>query len=99
MTAIPCAVCDYLYQGGELDRPEDSADEWTGHAAALLYRPATVTQALLDRQPRIARLTADRTRILEAAIVQTYTANNFAWESLVEPDMGDGWAASSDPRG
>lgn len=45
----------YLPQTGEviLDRPEDSADEWTAHAAALLYRPATVTQTLLDHQPRI----------------------------------------------
>jgi hypothetical protein len=65
---------------------------WTGHAAALLYRPAIVTQSLLGQQPRIARLTADATRILDAAIIQTYTPNNFAWESLTKPDMTDGWA-------
>jgi hypothetical protein len=76
-----------------LDGPEDEADEWSAHAAALLYRPATVTQALLDNQPRVARLTADATRILAAAIIQTYAPNNFAWESLAEPDMSDGWAA------
>lgn len=86
----------YLPQTGEviLDRPEDSADEWTAHAAALLYRPATVTQTLLDHQPRIPPpLTSDATRILDATIIQTYTANNFAWESLTEPDMSDGWAS------
>jgi hypothetical protein len=76
------------------DGPDADPDEWTGHAAALLYRPATVTQSLLDHQPRIARLTADATRILDAAIIQTYTPNNFAWESLREPDMSDGWASS-----
>jgi hypothetical protein len=76
-----------------IDGP-DTADEWTGHAAALLYRPAAVTQSLLDHQPRIARLTSDATRILDAAIIQTFTPNNFAWESLTEPDMSDGWASS-----
>lgn len=86
----------YLPQVGTvlLDAPEDGEDEWTGHAAALIYRPAAVTQALLDCQPRVARLTADATRILEASIIQTYTPNNFAWESLAEPDMTDGWASS-----
>jgi hypothetical protein len=77
-----------------LDNP-DHDDEWTGHAAVLVYRPATITQTLLDHQPRIARLTADATRILNAAIIQTYTPNNFAWESLAEPDTSDGWAAPS----
>jgi hypothetical protein len=85
----------YLPQIGALliDTPGVDPDEWTGHAAALLYRPATVTQALLDRQPRIARLTADATRILEAAIIQTYTPNDFEWETLAEPDMSDGWTS------
>ena len=84
----------YLPQTGAvvLDSPEDKDDEWTGHAAALVYRPATVTQSLLDHQPRIARLTADATRILDAAIIQAYTPNNFSWKSLAEPDMSDGWA-------
>lgn len=75
-----------------LDEPEDDEDEWTGHAAALIYRPATVTQSLLDDQPRVARLTADATRILDAAVIQTYTPNNFDWQSLAEPDMSDGWS-------
>jgi hypothetical protein len=85
----------YLPQTGPvaLDSPEDEDDEWTGHAAALIYRPATVTQSLLDHQPRIARLTADATRILDATIIQTYTPNNFDWESLSEPDMSDGWTS------
>jgi len=85
----------YLPQTGAilLDVAEDGTDEWTGHAAVLVYRPATVTQALLDQQPRIARLTADATRILSAAIIQTYTPNDFEWESLAEPDMSDGWAS------
>jgi len=38
-------------------------------------------------------LTSDATRILDATIIQTYTPNNFAWESLTEPDMSDGWAS------
>jgi hypothetical protein len=82
----------YLPQTGpvQLDVPGDE-DEWAGHAAALIYRPASVTQTLLDHHPRIARLTADATRILEAALIQTYTANNFAWDALAEPDMTDGW--------
>jgi hypothetical protein len=86
----------YLPQTGAVivDGPEDSDDEWAGHAAALIYRSATVTQSLLDHQPRIARLTADATRILDAAIIQTYTPTNFAWEWLAEPDMTDGWASS-----
>lgn len=84
----------YLPQAGpiQLDAPDADEDEWTGHAAVLVYRPASVTQTLLDRQPRIVRLTVDATRILEAAIIQTYTPNNFAWDALAEPDMTDGWA-------
>jgi hypothetical protein len=59
-----------------------------------VYRPATVTQSLLDHQPRIARLTADATRILNAAVIQTHTPNDFESETLAIPDMTDGWAAS-----
>ncbi|MDQ3609504.1 MAG: hypothetical protein M3459_11470 [Actinomycetota bacterium] len=79
----------YLPQAGlaDLDPSEQDVDEWAGHAAALIYRPTAVTQSLLDHQPRMARLTADATRILQAAIIQTYTASNLAWESLAEPDM------------
>lgn len=82
----------YLPQGGRRParRAVDGEDEWRDHAAALIYRPASVTQALLDHQPRVAGLTADATRILEAAIIQTYTPNNFAWETLADPDMSDG---------
>jgi hypothetical protein len=76
-----------------LDAPEEGEDEWTGHAAALIYHPASVTQALLDHRPRVARLTADATRILNATIIQTYTPNKFPWESLVAPDMTDGWTS------
>jgi hypothetical protein len=76
-----------------LDAPDEIDDEWSGHAAALVYRPATVTQSLLDHQPRIARLGVDATRILNAAIIQTYSPNNFKWESLMEPDMSDSWAS------
>lgn len=85
----------YLPQAGALiiDSPDVAPDELTGHAAVLLYRPATVTQSLLDHQPRVARLSADATRILEAAIIQTYTPNHFEWETLAEPDMSDGWAS------
>lgn len=86
----------YLPQIGpvQLDRPDDGDDEWSGHAAALIYRPASVTQALLDRQPRVARLSADATRILNAAIIQTYTPNKLWWEALVRPDMTDGWGTT-----
>jgi hypothetical protein len=86
----------YLPQAGAvlIDSPEDDEDEWSGHAAALIYRPATVTQSLLDSQPRIARLTADATRILNLAIIQTFTPNDFEFETLAMPDMTDGWASS-----
>jgi hypothetical protein len=75
-----------------LDADEESRDEYGGHAAALIYRPATVSQALLNQAPRITRLTADATRILDAALIQTYTPNNFDWRALAEPDLSDGWA-------
>jgi hypothetical protein len=42
--------------------------------------------------PRITRLTADATRILDAALIQTYTPNNFDWNALAQPDLSDGWA-------
>jgi hypothetical protein len=74
-----------------IDDPEEPDDEWAGHAAALLYRPAAVSQMLLDQQPRIARLTSEATRILNAALIQTYTPNNFDWRTLAEPDMSNGW--------
>lgn len=75
-----------------VDDPADEEDEWTGHAAVLIYRPTAVSQTLLDLQPRVARLTANATRILNAALIQTFTANDFDWRTLAEPDMSDGWA-------
>jgi hypothetical protein len=75
-----------------LDSKVEGHDEYGGHAAALIYRPATVSQALLDHAPRITRLTSDATRILDAALIQTYTPNNFDWHALAEPDLSDGWA-------
>jgi hypothetical protein len=77
-----------------LDGQAEGHDEYGGHAAALIYRPATVRQALLDRAPRITRLTADATRMLDAALIQTYTPNNFDWHALAEPDLSDGWVGS-----
>jgi hypothetical protein len=76
-----------------LDAPEERQDEYDGHAAALIYRPTTVSQALLDCAPRITRLTADATRILDAALIQTYTPNNFDWKALAQPDLSDGWTS------
>jgi hypothetical protein len=75
-----------------LDEPDTEPDEWTGHGAALVYRPAAVSQTLLEERPRIARLTSDATRILNAAIIQTYTPNDFDWRELAEPDITNGWA-------
>jgi len=75
-----------------LDAQAEGHDEYGGHAAALIYRPATVSQALLDCAPRITRLTSDATRILDAALIQTYTPNNFDWNALAQPDLSDGWA-------
>jgi hypothetical protein len=74
-----------------LDSQVEGHDEYGGHAAALIYRPATVSQALLDHAPRSRALTADAPRILDAARTQTYTPNNFAWHALAEPDLSDGW--------
>jgi hypothetical protein len=77
-----------------LDPPGETHDEYDGHAAALIYRPATVSQTLLDCTPRIVRLTADATRILDAALINTYTPNNFDWKALAQPDLSDGWTSA-----
>ena len=71
-----------------IDEPDHPDDEWSGHAVALLYRPTAVSHALLDEQPRIARLTSDATKVLSATLIQTFTPNNFDWTTLAESDSG-----------
>lgn len=44
----------FMYLPWPIDDPV--VDEWHGHAALQLYRPALVTQGLLDARRRIARL-------------------------------------------
>lgn len=85
----------YLPQSEQLalDDPEADDTEYTGHAAALLYRPALVSQALLDRRPRLHQLSGDATRILDAALISIFTPNNFDPANLAEPDLSNGWAS------
>ena len=66
--------------------------DWARRRAGV---PAGGRDAIPTRPPTARpRLTADATRILDAAIIQTYTPNNFSWESLAEPDMSNGWASA-----
>lgn len=83
----------YLPQHNSLFIDDHNAptDEWKGHAAALLYRPATVSQVLLDRTERVARLTSDATKILNAGLIQTFTPNRFNWRDLAPPDITSSW--------
>jgi len=83
-----------------LDDPDQEEDEWTGHAAALIYRPGVVSQALLDARPRLLQLTAPATKILDAYIIHTYGPNDFNWSQLADPDLSNGWAPpEDDPAG
>jgi hypothetical protein len=85
----------YLPQTGQLalDEPADIEDEWTGHAAAALYRATTVTQKVLDARPRLARLTEAAQRILIVALIAVFSPNSFDAfdDDLAAPDMSDGW--------
>lgn len=76
-----------------LDDPEETDDEYTGHAAALLYRPAMVSQALLDARDRLHQMSGPAMKILHASIINTYTPNNFRPEDLADPDLSNGWAS------
>jgi hypothetical protein len=77
-----------------LDDPDDPPeDEYAGHAAALLYRPGTVSQALLDSRTRLHQLSGRAIKILDASIINTYSPNNFAADELADPDLSNGWAA------
>ncbi|HZK15512.1 MAG TPA: hypothetical protein VFC52_02855 [Solirubrobacterales bacterium] len=76
-----------------LDEPVDDK-EFEGDAAALLYRPALVTQALLDRRERAHRLSEPAQRVLIAALTQSVSPNRFDPfdEALRAPDLSDSWS-------
>lgn len=76
---------------------DDQVDEWQGHAAALLYRMALVTQGLLDSRTRIARLSGEAQRILTVRLMQVVSPNVFDPDDpgLLAPDMSDSWAAQA----
>lgn len=75
-----------------LDEPAED-DEFTGDAAALLYRPALVTQGLLDRRERVHRLSEAAQRVLITALIQSVSPNRFDPfdEGLRPPDLSDSW--------
>lgn len=78
----------------QLEGLNEDEDEWTGHAAALTYRPTSVSQELLDARPRLARLTEAAQRILIVNLIAVFSPNDFdpGDADLVPPDMTDGWA-------
>lgn len=78
-----------------LDDPSEPEDEWTGHAAALIYRPALVSQAVLDRRPRLHQLTGPAIKILDAYVIHTFSPNDFRADDLAEPDLSNGWSDGS----
>ncbi len=77
-----------------LDEPADDG-EFGGDAAALLYRPTLLTQALLDRRERVHRLSEPAQRILIVALMQSVSPNRFDPfdEALRAPDLSDSWNA------
>ena len=74
---------------------EEEDDEWRGHGAACLYRPASVTQSLLDSRTRVAQMSEAAQRILIVRLIQTVSPNNFDPfdENLRPPDLSDSWAS------
>jgi hypothetical protein len=77
----------------DLDEPTE-AEEFAGDGAALLYRPALVTQSLLDRRERVHRLSEPAQRILIAALIQSVSPNRFDPfdENLRPPDLSNSWS-------
>lgn len=75
-----------------LDDPDEDHGEYAGHAAALLYRPSLVSQAVLDVRDRLHQLTGEATKVLNAAIISTYSPNTFAPDDLDDPDLSNGWS-------
>lgn len=75
-----------------LEEPVDD-EEFAGDGAALLYRPALMTQRLLDRRQRAHRLSEPAQRILIAALIQSISPNRFDPfdEELRAPDLSDSW--------
>jgi hypothetical protein len=69
-------------------------DEWKGHAAACLFRPAAVDQELLDSRTRVKRLSERAQRELIARLVQTVAPFLPDPEDagFVPPDRSDSWA-------
>lgn len=74
---------------------DDSSDEWTGHAAALLYRPVLVTQEVLDSAacPRIARMTEQAQHLLALGMIQVVSPMTLdpSDPNLIRPDISDSW--------
>lgn len=86
----------HLPQTHQLRLDEPGLDEeFGGDAAALLYRPALATQALLDRRERVHRLSEAAQRVLIAALMQSVSPNRFDPfdEALRVPDLSDSWHA------
>ena len=73
---------------------ERSEDEWSGHGAALLYRPNLVTRDVLDVCPRLKRLSQQAQHLLSLGMIQVVSPNTFDPDdpNLQRPDMSDSWA-------
>jgi hypothetical protein len=87
----------YLPQTDPLTVDElEEKKEFAGDAAALVFRPALVTQAHLDTRERVHRLSGDAQRILIAALIQVVSPNRFDPfdEGLRDPDLSDSWNPS-----
>ncbi len=88
----------FMYLPWPLEDPV--VDEWQGHATVALYRPALVTQGLLDARRRVARLSQPAQRILGVRLIQVVSANLFdpTDENLADPDLSDSWAQPATDR-
>lgn len=75
------------------DFDEDPDSQWTGHAAACLYRMTTVGQSLLDHRSRLGRLSQEAHMILASRLMQLVSPNWFPPDEpgLRQPDRTDSW--------
>jgi hypothetical protein len=70
---------------------DEIEDEWTGHAAAQLYRPTLVTRTVLDSLLRIQRLSDFGQRRLASRLIQVVSPELLDPADLSSPDLTDGW--------
>lgn len=59
-------------------------------SAALLFRPALVTESALDMEGRRGRLAEGSMRVLQMKVTETFTGKRIKRDQF-EPDMSDSW--------